>query len=193
MGVESDAILSISVRRHVRGVVAAVMVSDSPYAIREPILSPGQGAMAGVGAALAMMAFLEALQRVSGFQPSLFVTQVGSIVLPVCSRDCGPSLSLLIGLGTHCALGAVFGLLYAVCHQRVPSRGLVAVGIFYGFFLWIVSSLAVGPMVGESLRKAIRSWPWASASLLYGGFLALTAVWVDHRRPRPLNTVVPLD
>jgi hypothetical protein len=84
-------------------------------------------------------------------------------------------------------------LLYAVCQQRIPVRGLIAVGIFYGFILWIVGSLIIGMLLSRELRVVLRSWTWLGACVLYGLGLAGAAVWAEATRSKGESVVVPKD
>lgn len=168
------------------------MVSDAPYGFRDSVLSPRTGVVAGVAGALGMLGLLNVVEPMSAVEPSAILRHIGVRVLAVCPESCGGLSPILVGFSAHIILGTIMGLLYAASQQRVPARGLVAVGIFYGFVLWVVSGLIVGPLLGENLRRAIRSWPWLLASLLYGSSLAAVALWVEsHRAPEPSDVVQP--
>ena len=100
-------------------------------------------------------------------------------------------LSLRIGLGIHLFVGSLLGLLYAVCQQGAPVRGLGAVGIFYGFFIWIVSSVLIRFFLDSALHGFVHHWVWVSAHLVYGLCLAGVAGLKQSRYP--LREVVPKD
>ena len=130
-----------------------------------------------------MLGLLRILEPVSALQPFVALSQVGLG---------GDRLPFLTGLGVHAFLGVLFGLLYAVSQQRIPNRGLIGVGIFYGLALWAAGGL-VSPVFGEPMKRVIRSWPWLLASLFYGLCLAVTAVWVQIRRPQVAAVAVQPD
>ena len=167
------------------------MISDTPYQIGEPVLTPRAGMAAGLVAAMGMLAFVVVLQPVSGLWLRDLLAQSGGIVLPASATLEGNISALLTGAGLHVLLGALFGLLYAACQQRVPARGLIGVGLVYGFFLWLVGSLLIGSLFGEALRAMVRGWPWLLACLLYGLCLAIAALWVESRRPAGMTIVIP--
>ena len=86
------------------------------------------------------------------------------------------------GVEIHWAAGwlpwVMFGLLgifYGACQLRVPIRGLVAVGIFYGIFLWILTNL-VGWLLFPATTEAIRSWPGFGLFVSYSAGLGLLSV-----------------
>ena len=83
-------------------------------------------------------------------------------------------------------VAALLGTLYATSQRRVPVRGLMGVGVLFGFVTGVVSSLVVGWLGNQALRGALRSWPWILASLFYGAAVASFAVWrVTQRLPEP--------
>jgi hypothetical protein len=169
------------------------MVSDSPYTAGALVLPPRAGIAGGVVGALAMLALIAVLQPISPIELTDMLTQIGGVFLPI------PMLSAMAippwwtGLMLHVVLGALFGLLYAACQQRTPTHGLISVGLFYGFVLWLVGSLLAGSLLGTTLRDTIRSWPWLFACLLYGLCLAATAIWVESRRAAGPTLALPLD
>lgn len=75
------------------------------------------------------------------------------------------------------ALSALFGVLYGACQLRVPIRGLVAVGIFYGVFLWVLTNL-VGWLAFPVSISAIRSWPGIGMFILFTASLGFLSVLI---------------
>ena len=130
------------------------MMADSPYETRTLVLSPSRGAAAGLIAAILMLVFL-------GLAETVF------------SSSWSEQGLLSAGSATHLFWGVVFGVLYAVSQRRIPFRGLLSVGLFYGFLLWIVSSLFVD-----------RSWLWLLGYLVFGLVLALLAFGYNRRSPQ---------
>jgi hypothetical protein len=78
-------------------------------------------------------------------------------------------------------MSALLGLLYGACQLRVPIRGLVAVGIFYGVFLWVLTNL-VGWLLSPNATAQIRSWPGIGSFILFTAGLGLTSVMVTLSR-----------
>jgi hypothetical protein len=148
------------------------------------------GAVAGVCGAVAMLVVLKGLDAVVGLQGRRVVEEIGSLV---CFERCGQFPPAAAGLAAHGLLGAVCGALYAVCQLRTRPGGLVAVGLFYGFVLWVVGGLVIGPLAGPGLKHAIRSWPWLVASLVYGLGLGMAAIWAQIGRPPVSADAVPAD
>lgn len=155
------------------------MISDSPYDVGAPVLTPFKGIVAGIAAALVMLVLLALVQPMSGVAPSAWLAQIGRLVLPAAEEG----LALQAGAVLHLVIGAVFGLLYSLCQMQIAPRFLIGVGIFYGFVIWVLGSLLLGWVFGERLRELLRSWPLLAAFLLYGLGLAIAAAWTLSRRP----------
>lgn len=159
------------------------MISDSPYDVGAPVLTPIKGIIAGIAAALAMLILIALVQPVSGVSPAAWLALIGRTVLPAAEAN----LTLQAGAALHIVIGAIFGLLYSLCQMQIAPRNLIGVGIFYGFAIWVLGSLLLGWAFGEKLRDLLRSWPMLAAFLLYGLGLAIAAVWNLSRRPaRPV-------
>jgi hypothetical protein len=137
--------------------------------------------LAGTGLMLAIVA---ALQSVSGLQVVHVLAQVGRALPGVNS-----SSSAMAGTAVMLAVGALLGLIYAASQQRIASRGLLCVGLFYGFLIWVLGSVLVGVFYGETLRASLRSWPWLVACLTYGLWLAAVALIIG-RRQSPTTVVL---
>lgn len=164
------------------------MVSDSPYDTGELVLKPGIGAVAGIGGALLMLALLQVFYPVSGLSASSVLAQIGSVVASAGTAQSG---LVVIGLVVHLTTAGILGLLYALSQRRIPYRGLVGVGLLFGFVIWVISTLIIGWFFDESLRAVLRSWPWLLASLSYGLALASAAVWAEsHRSPQERPVVL---
>jgi hypothetical protein len=159
------------------------MISDSPYQFKGLALTVRAGAVAGVAGALIMVGVLAVLQPVSGLPLSWVLGRIGRVILPASVLSGGNTTAQWVGLGLQVVLGAVLGVLYATSQQRIPAPGMMAVGIFYGFLLWVVGSVLVGFLFEKTLRAALRSWPWLLACLVYGMSLAGAAIWTSRRRP----------
>ena len=164
------------------------MVSDSPYHVSELVLTPPAGMLAGLTGSVLMMGTVAALQRVSNLELMHLLAQIGN-VFPITADPQGVAY---VGVAVVLLVGALLGLLYAASQRRVPTRGLIAVGIFYGFVIWVVGSLIVGTIFSETLRSTLRSWPWLAACLVYGLCLAAASIVVVRRHPSSV-ILVPKD
>ena len=71
----------------------------------------------------------------------------------------------------------ILGMLYGACQLRIPIRGLVAVGIFYGVFLWVLTNL-LGVLLFPVSAAAIRSWPGFGVFISYSAGLGLLSVLI---------------
>lgn len=156
------------------------MIADSPYPTGTLVLSPKAGALAGLVATIAMLLVLAVLWPWLNFSPLHLLAQTGAMVLGGSPQPTNWS-QLLLGLALYLVGGMLLGLLYAACQQRIPPRGLLSVGIFYGFVIWVLSSVLLGAVLGEALRATIRSMPHLLADLCYGLVLALVAIWADKK------------
>lgn len=148
------------------------MIADSPYRVDRLILPALVGAAAGAAAALVMLAVI----RLAGEEAlSRYLAAVRSTL----SAPTGAPAAW----GAHLVVGALAGLLYAVSQKSAPTRGLLAVGLFYGFLIWVVGGLLAAVFAGETLRAAVRTWGYLAACLGYGVTLAMTAMIWQWWRP----------
>lgn len=143
------------------------MIADSPYDAGDLALSPRVGVAAGVVAALVLV-----------------------LVITAWPGDRGGASGRLHP-AWWLALGAAGGLLYAMAQRRVPSRSMLAVGVFYGVVLWAIGGLAAGWVLGDGVRRAVHSTPGFVGHALYGLTLAGQAVWIDRRRPPSRSAPFP--
>jgi hypothetical protein len=168
------------------------MISDSSYDIEDTILPPSSGVLAGLVASLAMTIPVVLLQTFSGLPLTMIFARIGSFAMPD-SLEKQATLLVSTGIMIHGGMGMLWGLFYAMCQTRIPPRILFVVGFFYGFILWVGSTVLFGWLMDETLRSSLRSWPWLLASLIYGLCLAAVAFWVEVRRPVETMQAVPLD
>jgi hypothetical protein len=168
------------------------MISDSPYHVDRSMLTPWAGMATGLVAAMVMIVLIALLQPVSGLGWVETLIKIGRVFLPLSAYPIGDGTVALIGLGFHFFLGALLGMFYAICQQRIPARGLITVGIFYGFVIWVAGGLFIGPLFGADLLKPFRSWPWLLACLFYGLCLAVGAIWSEKRKAT-ITAILPKD
>lgn len=147
------------------------MIAEAPSRLREPAIPRSLGAVAGLGAGLLMLVVVWALRAASGVSLVQLLSEIGSAVLPN-DGSIDETLLATAGFVFHALLAAMLGALYAACQERVPARGLFAVGIAYGVFLWVaLGSAGVALASGSNLR----SWTWLIASVTFGLILATVA------------------
>jgi hypothetical protein len=168
------------------------VIADSPYRADEPALTPGGGALAGIVGSLLMLLALVLLQPVSGLSMTDLLVRIARVILPNGTSARFGSM-LIAGGAIYALLGALLGVLYAVSQDRAPARALVAVGVFYGFVIWVVGRVVTAWLFGAVFRAAFHSYAWFLACLLYGTVLAAYAVWVEHHRPPASAHAVPVD
>lgn len=158
------------------------MITDSPYESGSLVLKPLEGILAGLTGALAMMGamFLLHSYSLNGFIGTL--TRFGAFI-PGAGVG-GGALLLLFG-------GGVMGLLYALCEQRIPTRGLIGDGLFYGFFLWVLFGLILGAFGGEPVRSLMRTWVFLIELLVFGLSLSIFSLVV--KKYRSASSTLPRD
>ena len=167
------------------------LIADAPYGTGEPLLTPGEGALAGAAASLCMLPALSFLHPLSGLSAADLLVRIAQATVPR-AAGVGSSGMLLAGGAVHVLIGALLGVLYGVSQDRAPTRTLVAVGFFYGVVVWVGSRVITGWLFGPAFRTTLHSYAWLLVCLLYGVLLGGYAAWVDRRRPREAR-VVPVD
>jgi hypothetical protein len=174
------------------GVADVEVVTDSPYRTSAPILTPGGGALAGVAASLLMLLVVSLSHPPSAPTARDLLIRFGSAVVPP-ARAGGEGVLLFTAGVLHLAIGAILGLLYGVSQHHAGTRGLIAVGVFYGFVIWIAGRLFSWWFFRPTLHGVLRSSSWLLACLCYGLFLAGCAIWADRHRPLTPAQPLPID
>ncbi len=165
------------------------MIADSSYEFNELIMPAWLGALWGMLAAATMLGFLYLLQPFPQLSVVDLLARMGAVFWP---ESLAPGVNLVIlGGVVHAVLGALFGLLYALCQQQTTLRNLIAVALFYGLMLWLIGLVLVSPWLDQTLKPAVRSWPWLWGCLVYGLVLAGSAIWMMARNP--VQVMVPKD
>jgi len=143
------------------------MITDSPYESGALVLKPLEGVLAGLFGALVMIGVMFGLQSfsASGFLGTL--TKLGEFIS---GTGAGGGVFLLL-LG-----GGVFGILYALCEQRIPTKGLIGNGMFYGFFIWVLLGIILAAFLGEEVRTVFRTWTFLVELLTFGLCLSLCSI-----------------
>lgn len=78
-------------------------------------------------------------------------------------------------------VSVVLGGLYGACQLCVPTRGLVAVGVFYGVFLWVLTNL-FGWLLFPVAAAEVRSWSGFLCYLSFSLSLAICSILVTSLR-----------
>lgn len=164
------------------------MSSKSVGVVKDLVLLPVEGLLAGLVGSVLMLVSVALLQPASDLEAGYLLRQIGSVLFT--TADSHSTLALSAGLAVHLIVSLLLGLLYAASQQQIPIRGLVAVGTFYGLVNWIIGSLLVGSLLSQTLRETLRSWPWFAACIVYGLSLASVAIWVKKRQSDGANVVV---
>jgi len=147
------------------------------------VLGPISGLLGGLTGAGLMLAFIALTQSLTRVGVADVLTALGAV------GNIGSHL--MVGGALHFSIGGVLGLLYALCEQRGPRRGLIFVCAFYGFVLWVLGAVIAASFLNEAARGTLRTVPFLLACLFYGLWLALLAIWADSRHPAA--TAVPKD
>lgn len=155
------------------------MISDSPYDSADLVLAPGQGIAAGVAGGAAMLVGLLLLYPVAQLSPDGVLRHIGVLAAPA---GAAAGTRLAVGLVLHLTVAGILGLLYALSQRLIPDRGLVGVGLLFGFVIWVVGSVIFGRLLPVQLGAMLRSWPWLMAHLVFGLTLAAVAIWQAGRR-----------
>jgi len=114
--------------------------------------SATNGVLFGLAAGVVLALAEVALAAAAGDSPMRPVRMSAGVALgpPAFTPQVDTGTALLVGLGVHFALSAVFGLLYSVLDAMLPVDGRgrwefqAPVGMLFGIFLWMVSFQFVG-------------------------------------------------
>jgi len=166
------------------------VLADTSYQTDVLVLSPRSGFVVGLGGSILAVAVVALLRGATHIHTGAALEGLARTFLPA-TGSLHRSTLFALGLTLHATVGGVFGLLYALCQQRVPVRGLVVVGIFYGFFLWVVARIVSTWVDDRASRAMIRSWPWLLGSLAFSLSLALAAVLFP--RTQAVTIELPVD
>ncbi|MFP2908383.1 hypothetical protein ACLESD_25685 [Pyxidicoccus sp. 3LFB2] len=109
--------------------------------------SATNGLLFGVAAGLVLALAETVLAVATGDNPMRPVRMAASLVLgpSALTPEVPAATALLLGLGVHVALSAVWGLLYSFLDAMLPPDGRgrwefqSAVGMLFGIFIWLVS------------------------------------------------------
>lgn len=168
------------------------MLTDSEYDFNDLTLSPLTGLISAIVGAFLMLSIVLLLQNFSGISLESVLNQYATLILPKRFEQLEPTTLMTIGLIVHLVIRGLIGVLYSLSLQKVPTKGYIAIGIFFGFFIWILGSVIPSWFLGEQWRIVSRSWTWLLANIVFGMTLAITAIIVDKLSPVEA-VVVPKD
>lgn len=151
------------------------------------ILTVRQGVLAGLLATLAMAAVVMLASGATNHglwtpvnAPGAFVTGANSV-----PGEFAGGLSIA-GMITMLALGALLGALYATAQEPVDSPSVMAIALYYGFFVWFVATFIVMLWLNPPVQQVWRQWYILAGHLAFGAVLGAAAVlrnpWGKGRR-----------
>ncbi|MBI2919428.1 MAG: hypothetical protein HYY01_15755 [Chloroflexi bacterium] len=128
------------------------------------------------------------------------VRMISSIVLGTGAIEPGYSLptALVVGLGVHMALSALYGIIFAgglalVRRITSPATYLVPYGAVFGLALWIVNFLLIAPVLFPQFATVNQLWNgFVAHTLFYGAVLGGVVAWAKRWRA-PAAEVTPLE
>ena len=97
----------------------------------------------------------------------------------------------VVNLLIYSGVDGILGLLYALCAQNGPKHAMIAVGLYYGFFLWILWNIIGGVLLDSAAWSILHSWSFLLASLVFGLWLAVVAL--SSARNKPISRYDPKD
>jgi len=100
-----------------------------------------KGVLGGVFATAAMSALM-LIKTAMGVMPELDVIQMLSTMMGV---------SIVMAWLVHLAIGAMWGLLFALAFEVIPGDSAVVKGMLFGAGAWLLMMLMVMPMAGAGM------------------------------------------
>ncbi|HEB12906.1 hypothetical protein LCGC14_2507110 [marine sediment metagenome] len=92
--------------------------------------------------------------------------------LLVSHESAGSAIGIITGLGIHMMLGAFYGIVFAALYTLITRRnGLsesLLLGLGYGFALWVVNFLAIGPIIGAPPTVEVGAGTAIRLHLIFG-------------------------
>ena len=104
-----------------------------------------RGIIAGI-IATAVLSALMMMKTMMGVMPEFNVIGDWTKVLTMVGLSAGPAIAWVL----HFALGAVWGVLFALIHQKLPG-GYVVSGIIFGVIAWFGMMIGFMPIAGNGL------------------------------------------
>lgn len=89
----------------------------------------------------------------------------------------------VLGITIQLVMGALLGALYATAAERMDTRSVVIIAVYYGFGLWFVSTFLVFSWLNPAFQDVAKTWPFLLGNLAYGLVLAAFAA-TRNKRPQ---------
>jgi len=141
------------------------------------------GAVSGVIASLVMGMAIMAATWVQG--DGLFFVPEKIATLVLSDASAATTLGIITGLGIHMILGAIFGVIFAGAYTLLTGSykvgTAVALGVLFGFGLWVANFLIIGPAVGAQLTASIGAELALPTHLIFGFALGIYARLIKDR------------
>ena len=142
------------------------------------------GAVSGVIASLVMGMVGMTATWMQG--DGLFFVPEKIATLVLSDANAATALGIITGLGIHIMLGAIFGVIFASAYTLVTSSysvgTAVALGVLFGFGLWVTNFLIIGPAVGAQLTASFGPELAIPTHLIFGFALGIYASLVKDRQ-----------
>lgn len=136
------------------------------------LLSPAGGFVAGVAAATVMSATLMAGWAVRGHGLWTPINAIGSFFsAEMVDSPAFAGGITVVGLVIQWVVGGLLGALYASAIERMDTRSLLVVSLYYGGLIWFVSSFVLLVWLKPALVPVVRSWPMLVGNLAFGAVL----------------------
>lgn len=148
------------------------------HALRD--IDIGAGAAAGIVASLAMGMVVMVVTLIQGRGLFLVPRLIATLVLS--NEAAATTIGIITGLVIHVLLGALYGLIFAVLHTLITNSyelsGAIVLGLVYGFGLWVVNFLILGPATGAQLTVQLAPATAIPMHLLFGLVVSLYPLFI---------------
>ena len=135
----------------------------------ELVLSPLSGLLAGIVGSVLISCGIVLLKLIAN------ITVIGPLTLK--------TENSIVNLLIYSGVDGILGVLYALSAQNGPKHAMIAVGLYYGFFLWILWNIIAGVLLDSAARSMLHSWSFLLASLVFGLWLAVVALFSAKYKP----------
>ncbi len=138
------------------------------------------GASVGIIASLVMGMLVMAGTLIQGRGLFLVPEKIATLVLS--DATAATAGGIFAGLGIHMMLGAVFGVFFALGYTLLTSRydpvSAIALGLVFGFGLWVANFLIIGPAIGAQLTSSVGAEIAIPGHLIFGLALGLYPILI---------------
>ncbi len=92
-------------------------------------------------------------------------------------ESAGSAIGIMTGLGIHMMLGAIYGIVFAALYTLIARRNVLSesllLGLGYGFALWAVNFLVIGPIIGAPLTVEVGAGTAIPLHLIFGSVVSI--------------------